>query len=48
MKLQGLHFVDVTEIQKAATDELKKVQKEDFLTAFQKLYESSKAYICAI
>jgi hypothetical protein len=34
MKLQGLHFVDVTEIQEAVTDELKKVQKEEFSAAF--------------
>jgi hypothetical protein len=27
MKLKGLHFVDVAEIQEAVTDELKKVQK---------------------
>jgi hypothetical protein len=27
MKLKGLHFVDVAEIQEAITDELKKVQK---------------------
>jgi hypothetical protein len=36
MKLKGLHFVGVTEIQEAATDELKKVQKEAFSAAFQK------------
>jgi len=27
MKLKGLHFADVVEIQEAVTDELKKVQK---------------------
>jgi hypothetical protein len=27
MKLKGLHFADVAEIQEAVTDELKKVQK---------------------
>jgi hypothetical protein len=37
MKLKVLHFADVAEIQKAVTDELKKVQKEEFLAAFQKL-----------
>ena len=37
MKLKGLQFADVTEIQKAVTDELKKVQKEKFSAAFQKL-----------
>jgi len=30
MKLKGLHFADVAEIQKAAMDELKEVQKEKF------------------
>ena len=37
MKLKGFHFVDVAEIQEAVTDELKKIQKEEFLAAFQKL-----------
>jgi hypothetical protein len=45
MKLQGLHFADVAEIQAAVTDELKKVQKEEFSAAFQKLYDCAKAYI---
>jgi hypothetical protein len=36
---------DVTEIQKAVTDELKKVQKEEFSAAFQKLYDCAKACI---
>jgi hypothetical protein len=43
IKLKGLHFVDVAEIQEAITDELKKVQKEEFLAAFQKLYDHAKA-----
>ena len=47
MKLKGLHFVDVAEIQEAITDELKKVQKEEFLTAFQKLCDHAKACIYA-
>jgi transposase len=47
MKLKGIHFVDVAEIQETVTDELKKVQKEGFLSAFQKLYDRAKAYICA-
>jgi len=48
MKLKGLHFADVAEIQEAVTDELKKIQKEDFLAAFQKLHNHAKAciYIC--
>jgi hypothetical protein len=33
MKLKGLHFVDVAEIQ-AVTDELKEVEKEEFLAFF--------------
>ena len=33
----------VAEIQEAITDELKKVQNEEFLTAFQKLYDCAKA-----
>jgi len=40
MKLKGLHFADVTEMQEAVTDELKKVQKEEFSAAFQKLYDA--------
>ena len=47
MKLKGLHFVDVAEIQEAITDELKKVQKEEFLAAFQKLYDLAKAWLYA-
>ena len=37
MKLKGLHFVNVAEIRKAVNDELKKIQKEEFLAVFQKL-----------
>jgi len=46
MKLKGLHFADVAEIQEAVTDELK-VQKGEFSAAFQKLYDSSKGCIYA-
>jgi hypothetical protein len=42
MKLKGLHFADVAEIQEAVPDELKKVQKEEFSAAFQKLYNHAK------
>ena len=42
MKLKGLKFADVAEIQEAMTGELKKVQKEEFLVAFQKLYDPAK------
>jgi len=37
MKLKGLYFVNVAEIQEAITYELKKVQKEEFSAAFQKV-----------
>jgi len=37
IKLKGLHFADDAEIHEAVTDELKKVQKEEFSAAFQKL-----------
>ena len=47
MKLKGLHFPDVAEIQEAVTDELKKVQKEEFSAAFQKLYNRKKTFIYA-
>jgi hypothetical protein len=45
MKLKGLNFVDVAEIQEAVTDELKKVQKEGFSVAFQIMYDHAKACI---
>jgi hypothetical protein len=45
MKLKGLHFADVAEIQEAITDELKKGQQEEFLAASQKLYDHAKACI---
>jgi hypothetical protein len=45
MKLKGLHFADVTEIQEAVTDELKKIQKEEFSEAFRKLYARANACI---
>jgi len=47
MKFKELHFADLAEIQEAVTDELKKVQKEDFSATFQKLYDRAKAYIYA-
>ena len=47
MKLKGLHFGDV-EIKEAVTDELKKVQKEEFSAALQKLYDRAKPCIYAI
>jgi hypothetical protein len=47
IKLEGLHFADVAEIQGAVTDELKKVQKEEFSACFQKLYDREEACIYA-
>jgi len=47
MKLKGLDFADVAEIEGAITDELKKVQKEEFSAAFQKLYDCAKPCIYA-
>jgi hypothetical protein len=47
MKLKGPHFADVAEIQEAVTDELKKVQTEEFSAAFQKLYDRTKSCIYA-
>jgi len=41
---KGLHFADVAEIQGAVTNELKKVRKEEFSAAFQKLYD--RANVC--
>jgi hypothetical protein len=37
MKLKGLHFEHIAEIQEAIPDELKKVQKEEFSAAFQEI-----------
>jgi hypothetical protein len=42
IKLKGLHFTDVVEIQAAVTDELKKVQKEEFSAEFQKPYDCAE------
>jgi hypothetical protein len=47
MKLKGLPFADVAEIQEAVADELKKVQKEEFLAALHKLYSCAKACVYA-
>jgi hypothetical protein len=47
MKLKGLNFVGVVEIQVAVTDELKKVQKEEFSVAFQKLCDRAKDCVYA-
>jgi hypothetical protein len=47
-EVKGLHFADVAEIQEAVTDELKKVQKEEFSAAFQTVYRRAKACIYCI
>jgi hypothetical protein len=47
MKLKGVHSADVAEIQEAVTDELKKVQNDEFLAGFQKMYDHAKACIYA-
>jgi len=47
MNLKGLHFANVAEIPEAITDELKKVQKEEFSSSFQKVYDHTKACVCA-
>jgi hypothetical protein len=47
MKLKGLHFAEVAEIQEAVTYELKKFQKDEVSTAFQKLNDRAKACIYA-
>jgi len=46
-EVKRTHFVDVAEIREVITDELKKAQKEEFLAAFQKLYDHAKACIYA-
>ena len=43
MKFKRLQFADVAQIQEAVTDELKKVQKEEFSATFQKLYDCAEA-----
>ena len=47
INLKALDFADFTKIQKAITDELKKLQKEEYSAAFQKMYECAKACIYA-
>ena len=47
MNLKGLHLVYVAEVQEEVTDELKKVQYEEFSTAFQKMYDRANPSIYA-
>jgi hypothetical protein len=47
LKLKGLHFVDVAEIQEAITDELKKVKKIGIFSSFSETVQPHKSlYIC--
>jgi hypothetical protein len=45
MKLKGPLFADVSDIQKTVTDELKKLQKDEFSAVLQKLYYRTKSCI---
>jgi len=45
MKLKGLHFADVLEIEETVNDKLKKVQKEELWGDFQKVHDRAKACI---
>jgi hypothetical protein len=47
IQLKELYFADVGEIQETITDKLKKVQKEEYSAASQKLYDRAKACIYA-
>jgi hypothetical protein len=40
--VNGLHFADVAEIQEAITDEINKLQKEEYSAALQKLHDLTK------
>ena len=42
MKLKGLHWEDVAEIQEVVTDELKRVPKEEFSAAFRNYTTAQK------
>jgi len=42
MKLKGLHFADVADMQEAVTDELKKVQKRNFRQLFRNCTTTKK------
>ena len=47
MKLKGLHFADIAEIQEVVTDELKNVKKKEFSVAFSETVRPCKSlYIC--
>jgi hypothetical protein len=44
IKLKGPKCTDVAEIHESATDELKKVQKQEFSAAFQKMFDCANPY----
>jgi hypothetical protein len=44
MKLKGLQFADLAEIQETVKDKSKNVQKEKFPAAYQKVYNGANAY----
>jgi hypothetical protein len=46
-EVKRLQYAIVAEIQGAVTDELKKVQIEEFWAPFQKLYDCAKAFLHA-
>jgi hypothetical protein len=47
MKLKGLYFADVAEIQEVVTDELKKVKKRGIFGSFSETVRPCKTlYIC--
>jgi len=47
MKLKGLHFADVAEVQEAVTDELKEAQKRGIFGSFSESVRPRKSlYIC--
>ena len=48
MKLKGLHFADVAEIQEAVTDELKKVQKGIFGSFSDTVWPRKSLYKCQL
>jgi hypothetical protein len=47
IKLKGLQLAYGAEIKEAVSDELKKVQKEEFSVPHQKLYDHTKTCIYA-
>jgi hypothetical protein len=46
MKLKGLNFAEVAEIQEAVTDELKKVQRGIFGSLSETVRQRKSLYVC--